>query len=78
MVRSKQPPKHESRSGGFKNQRRNSNDNAESSSSKGPVVVDADHSSAKSTDYNQFRNINEQLGSIGLSIRKVIGDGYIL
>lgn len=79
MVR-KQQLKHESKSGRSRNQRRNTNDNLEEFNSKGPVVVDDNNSrassSSNSNDYHQYRNITEQLGSIGLCIRKVDGDGY--
>ena len=76
----KQQSKHEQRGGRFKNQHfRNSNDNSESS--KGPVIVDADNASAcsssKPSDLHQFRNINEQLGAMGLALRKVVGDGLV-
>ena len=80
MSRSKQQSKHEPKGGRYKNQHhRSSNDNSESS--KGPVVVDADNSSARSSskpnDLHQFRNINEQLGAMGLALRKVVGDGFV-
>ena len=80
MGRSKQQSKHEPKGGRFKNQhRRSSKDNPESS--KGPVVVDADNASAcsssKPIDLHQFRNINEQLGAMGLASRKVVGDGLV-